>query len=140
VSLYAESDTARPSQHLEADEVHATGFTKQGTVGSEVVGLRRVIGRTGIERADARSVYELLRNTSGTELRAPLPGHPGCSVMVNGDRRRVLPFAVFNQLFPPEQADAFEVVQFVGRRAPTARSILAARGVCGMLMAWLRKP
>jgi len=140
VSLYPESDTARPSRPLEADEVHATGFTKQGTVTSEVVGVRRVIGRNGIERANARSVYELMRSTTGTELSAPIPGHRGCDVMVNGDRRRVLPFAVFNEMFAPEEAEAFEVVQYVGRSAPTERSVRASRGQCGTLMAWVRKP
>lgn len=137
VSLYDEADTSRRSRSLEVDQVHATGFTKQGTVQSEVVGVRRVIDRAGIERARAVTVYELLRKTKGIELGG---GQGGCTVMVNGDRRRVMSFAVFNQMFTPEEAEAFEVVQTVRMRAPTARTIRAARGMCGMLMAWLRKP
>jgi hypothetical protein len=139
VSLFAEADTSRRSPSLEAEQVHATGFTKQGTVTSEVVGVRRVIDRAGIERANAVTVYELLRNAKGIELGGLLRGVGGCNVMVNGDRRRVLAFAEFNQMFTPEEAEAFEVVQKLGLRAPTERTVRAERG-CRMLMAWLRKP
>jgi hypothetical protein len=139
VSLYGEADTSRRSPSLGADQVHATGFTKQGTVQSEVVGVRRVIDRAGIERAHAVTVYQLLRNAKGIELSGLSPGQGGCTVMVNGDRRRVMAFAVFNQMFTPEEAEAFEIVQKVGRRAPTARTVRAEKG-CRVLMAWLRKP
>ena len=139
VSLYGEADTSRRSPQIEADQVHATGFTKQGTVQSEVVGVRRVIDRAGIERARAVTVYELLRKTKGIELGGLSRGPGACTVTVNGDRRRVMPFATFNQMFTPEEAEAFEVVQKVGMRAPTARTVRAERG-CRVLMAWLRKP
>jgi hypothetical protein len=139
VSLYDEADTSRRSPSLDANQVHATGFTKQGTVQSEVVGVRRVIDRAGIERAHAVTVYELLRSTKGIELSGLSRGTGGCTVTVNGDRRRVMPFAVFNQMFTPEEAEAFEVVQKVGMRAPTVRTVRAEKG-CRVLMAWLRKP
>jgi hypothetical protein len=140
VSLYGEADTSRRSSSVQAEQVHATGYTKQGTVQREVVGVRHVIDRAGIEHARAVTVYELLRKTKGIELGAFSPGEGGCPVTVNGDRRRVMSFATFNQMFTPEEAEAFEVVQTFGLRAPTARTIRAAKGGCGMLMAWLRKP
>ncbi len=138
VTLERERDTTRANRVLEASEVHATGEAREGPIRTDVVGVRRIIDRSVIEHADAASVRELLLRTKGTDLGVPKPGGRGCSVMINGDRRRVLSFTEFDQLVGPNEAEALEVVS----RGESYFAVSPRRQAtgCGTLYAWLRKP
>jgi hypothetical protein len=150
VRLHAQRDTTPQGDGLDAREVHAIGMAIEGRMKTDVIGRRRVLehGFGGEEKSTRFG--SLLRRARGTELLVlptsagtyrPLAETVGGSrncpmlVMMNGDRREVLPFASFDELYDTSEVEAIEVF-------PRAASLPAAYRVqssgCGMLIVWFR--
>lgn len=79
VTLDPRKDATAAGHRLEAVDVHAAGEAQEGRIHTDVIGVRRIIDRSLIERADAASIGELLLRTKGTDLGVPKPGERGGS-------------------------------------------------------------
>ena len=149
VRLEAEGDTAK-RQLLEAREVRAVGLAIEGRMKSDVVGHRRIL-ESGVAAEETTGRFSmLLRRARGTELNVvpasggtyrPLAETAGgartcqMSVMLNGDRRQVLPFAAFDQLYGT--AD-LEVIEVFPRSASLPAAYQVPKAGCGMIVAWFK--
>jgi hypothetical protein len=141
----------------EAQTIQAKGFAIQGRMSTDVIGIRRVLGRSDIERAGVTRLAALLGRAPNTDLKI-LPasgasyrpysppnrsfGRRGASVpcsmpvMLNGDRRRVLPFDAADQLV---SVDDIETIEIFPRGSPPAAYAVSGSGWCGgLLVVWLR--
>lgn len=150
VRLDPDRDTTKRRDPLEARAVHAIGLAIEGRMKTDVIGRRRILEiGAGADESVGR-FGTLLYRARGTELRIvpvssgsyrPLAestgGRSNCSmlVMLNGDRRQVLPFAAFDDLYGT--AD-LEVVEVFPRSASLPSAYQVPRAGCGMLVVWFR--
>jgi hypothetical protein len=152
VRLGAEPDTARRSDQIEAHEVRAIGLVLDGRSKTDIIGRRRVLERHAVEAAGAATMGALMRRARNTELNVfpdrggtlrvlgrATGGSGSCSaaVMIQGDRRRVLGFATFEQMFTPGEVEAIEVFP---RGDLVPFSYRGAETRCGLLVVWFRNP
>ena len=151
VRLMAERDSAKRASSLDARELNVIGLAIEGRVRSDVIGHRRIIERPLIELDATHRFGPLMRRARNTELtvvpatggsfrigsQAGVGGRSSCQplVMVNGDRRRVLPFANFDQLYGTQELEALEIFPR-GTSIPNAYQVTGFR--CGIMVAWFK--
>jgi hypothetical protein len=151
VRLDPERDTSAAALHnVEARPVRAIGLVLEGRAKTDVVGRRRVLEHTEFERESVTGFGPLMRRARNTELTV-LPasggtfrvssGSPGRSsgcpvqVMVNGDRRRVLPFETFDRMFGIGDV---EVIEIFPMASSVPLSYQVPRAGCGLMVVWFR--
>ena len=152
VRLDPMGDTVTRQGVVTARTVRGTGLAIEGRAKNDILGLRRVIAHDDIGlNTEGMTVGAFMRRAENTDLNVvPVSGgsflvysrHGGgrrCSlqVMINGDRRRFLPFAAFDNLFGPSEIEAMEIFP-QGSRVPF--SYQPGRSSCGLLVAWLKNP
>jgi hypothetical protein len=150
VNLHPERDTVTHRGPVVARDVHAIGLALGGHAKTDIIGRRRIIESRAIDHETNTSFGGLLRRARNTELSMlPAsggtflayaqsgPGKCAMSVMVNGDRRRVLPFETFDRMYGTADVEAIEVF-------PRAASLPLPYQVpnvrCGMMVVWFRVP
>jgi hypothetical protein len=150
VRLQPEREALGATRHPAAREIHAIGLALDGHANTDIIGRRRIIERQMI---DSESVYHfgpLLGRVTNTDL-SVIPASAGSfrvfsqsaaggfrcpvQVMVNGDRRRVLPFDTFDQMFSARDVEAIEIFP-AGNSVPLVYQTV--RGNCGLLIVWFR--
>ena len=153
VRLGAQIDTTRHGDVLEAREVHAVGMAIEGRIKTDVIGRRRILEPgTAVEESTGR-FGAMLRRARGTELNIVPSGTAGsyrplaqtlggqsyCSmlVMLNGDRRQVLPFAAFDDLYGTSDV---EVIEVFPRSTSLPSQYQMPKGGCGMIVVWFKSP
>jgi len=150
VNLDPVRDTTTRKHSLEARAVHAIGLALEGRAKTDIVGRRMVLDSADLGGESVNRFGPLLHRVRNTELRV-LPasggafrvfgqspgGSFGClvQVMVNGDRRRVLPFDNFDQLFSVSDVEAIEIFP-VGSSVPLSYQV--PRAACGLMVVWFR--
>jgi hypothetical protein len=150
VRLMTDGDTTKKKEPLDAREVHAIGLAIEGRMRTDVLGRRRILESGAAEQEATGRFGTLLRRARSTELKVlpasggsfrPLAettsGSRNCQmlVMVNGDRRQVLPFAAFDQLYGT--AD-LEVMEIFPRSSSLPSAYQVPKPGCGMLVAWFK--
>ena len=150
VRLDAQRDTTTRGDGLDAREVHAIGMALEGRMKTDIIGRRRVLDHGFGGEEHSTRFGSLLRRARGTELLVlptsagsyrPLGetvgGSRNCSmlVMINGDRREVLPFAAFDELYSTGEVEAVEVFP---RAASLPSPYQVQRSGCGMLIVWFK--
>ena len=150
VRLQLAHDPLTPKHDLVAREVHAVGLAIEGRAKTDIIGRRRILERQMMDSESVNRFGPLMRRARNTDLTV-LPASGGsfrvfsqsagggsrCAmqVMVNGDRRRVLPFESFDQLFGTQDVEVIEIF-------PAASSIplpyQPPRGGCGLMIVWFR--
>lgn len=150
VRLMAARDSARRATSLDARELHVIGLAIEGRIKSDVIGHRRIVERSVVDQDETHRFGNLMRRARNTELKvtpttggsfwvnsqAP-NGRSNCSllVMVNGDRRKVLPFVNFDQLYGTQDIEILEVFPR-GSSIPSAYQVTGSR--CGLMVAWFK--
>jgi hypothetical protein len=162
VRLNPEHDTSTRWSAPEAQTVSAKGFAIQGRMHTDVIGTRRVLGRSAMERSGATGLATLLGRAHNTDLKI-LPTTGGsfrplnspnrsfgrraatCTlpVLLNGDRRRILPFEAADQLVSIGEIEAIEIFPRgflpAAYSVPPSASPAPSSGWCeGLLVVWLR--
>jgi len=151
VRLMPERDSlTRGPTALDARDVNAIGLAIEGRVKTDIIGRRRVVERAAVDADATHRFGPLMRRVRNTELtvvpasggsfRVQSQGSTGRSncpmlVMVNGDRRRVFPFATFDQLYGTQDIEAIEVFPRAGS-IPNSYQVPGSR--CGLLVAWFK--
>lgn len=149
VRLLSERDTTGQHHVVQADPVNAIGLAIEGRAKTDIVGRRRILDRHAIEGETVSHFGALMHRARNTELtvlparggtfavygRSGSGGRSCVQVMVNGDRRRVLPFETFDQLFGTHDVEAIEVFP-QGSSIPMSYQV--PRSPCGMLVVWFR--
>jgi hypothetical protein len=151
VRLGAERDTTRRNAEVVAADVRAIGLSLEGRVKTDIIGRRHVLDRRALEGQTVTTFGGLLRRARGTELNV-MPVSGGAfrpyaqsvsggrcpvTVMVNGDRRRLIAFDAFDRLFSTNEVETIEVFPR-GSSLPAAYQVADAR--CGILVVWFRVP
>jgi hypothetical protein len=150
VNLHPERDTVTHRGAVVAHDVHAIGLAFGGHAKTDIIGRRRIIDSRAIDHETNTSFGGLLRRARNTEL-SVLPASGGTflvygqsgpgkcvmSVMVNGDRRRVLPFETFDRMFGTADVEAIEVFPR-STSLPFPYQVPNAR--CGMMVVWFKVP
>jgi hypothetical protein len=151
VRLGAERDTTRHTRVAQADEVHSIGIVSQGRATTDLMRGRRVLFRESIERASPASLSALLRDAKGFNVvltSTPDGGYDagavgygngyGCPlpVLINGDRRRTIPFGEANQRYG---IDVVEAIELVPRASARLYGRLEDRWECGVLLIWVKQ-
>jgi hypothetical protein len=150
VRLDPERDTARTGHAPEARSVRAIALVLEGRAHTDVLGRRRVVEQEVFANESVSRFGQLLHRVRNTDLRV-LPASGGIfrvfaqstggsyncpvQVMVNGDRRRVLPFETFDQMYSPGDTEAIEIFP-MGSSVPLSYQV--PRAGCGMLVVWFR--
>jgi len=150
VRLLPEPATLPRQDLIEATEVRAVGFARDGRRSVDIIGGRRVIDRTAIERANGRPVGDILRLATGTNLTVT-PSAGGfshvatrtgsgrdlceASVMLNGDQTLTLSFNRFEELYHNSEPEAIEIV-LNGHAIPY--TFRRTDSDCTVLLIWLR--
>lgn len=150
VRLQPERDTLGSTHNPVAREIHAIGLALDGRAKTDIIGRRRIIERRMIDSESVDRFGPLLRRVTNTDL-SVIPGSAGSfrvfsqsagggsrcpiQVMVNGDRRRVLPFDAFDQLFSTRDVEAIEIFP-AGSSMPLIYQTI--RGNCGLMIVWFR--
>jgi hypothetical protein len=150
VNLQPERDTVTHRGPVVARDVHAIGLAFEGRTRTDIIGRRRIIESRAIDPETNSSFGGLLRRARNTELNVlPVsggtfrpyaqsgPGRCAMTVMVNGDRRRVLPFEEFDRLFGTADVEAIEVFPR-STSLPFPYQVPNVR--CGMMVAWFKAP
>ena len=150
VRLNAQRDSTKRGNVLDAREVNAVGTAIEGRVRTDVIGHRRIIEPGAAAEEGTGRLGALLRRARGTELNVvpagagsyrPLAqttaGRSNCSmlVMLNGDRRQVLPFESFDGLYGTSD---LEVVEVFPRSVSVPAAYQLPRAGCGMLVVWYK--
>ena len=150
VRLDPERDTTKRPDPLEAREVRAVGMALEGRMKVDVIGHRRILEPGVLADESVGRFGALLRRARGTELRIlpagagtyrPLAetmgGRSNCPmlVMMNGDRRQVLPFPAFDDLYGTRD---LEVIEVFPRSASTPAAYQVPKAGCGMLVVWFK--
>lgn len=149
VRLDPERDTTQAGAP-EARSVRAIALVLEGNAHTDVLGRRRVVEQQLVANESVNRFGQLLHRVRNTELRV-LPSTGGTfrvlsqssggsyncpvQVMVNGDRRRILPFETFDQMFSVGDAEAIEIFPMA---ASVPMTYQVARGGCGMMVVWFR--
>ena len=150
VRLDPQQDTTKTSDVLQAQPVRAMAVVAEGRAHTDVMGRRRVIEHKALERESVTGFGPLMRRARNTELRV-LPASGGSfrvfsqsaggsyscpmQVMVNGDRKRVLPFEVFDRMFSITEVEAIEIFP-MGSSVPLSYQL--PRAGCGLMVVWFR--
>jgi hypothetical protein len=150
VRLQPEHDTVRAKQAMIARPVNAIGLAIEGRAKTDIIGRRRILDRQMIDSESVARFGPLLRRARNTDLTV-VPSSGGtfrvfsqsggggfrCAmqVMVNGDRRRILPFESFDQLFGTQDVEVIEIFPS-GSSIPL--SYQAPRGNCGLMVVWFK--
>jgi hypothetical protein len=153
VRLGAQVDTTTHSDGLEAREVRAVGMAIEGRMKTDVIGRRRIIEPGPAAKESSGRFGALLRRARGTELNIVPSGSAGsfrplaqtvsgqtnCPmvVMLNGDRRQVLPFAAFDDLYGTSDV---EVIEVFPRSTSLPSPYQVPKGGCGMIVVWFKSP
>jgi hypothetical protein len=149
VRLEPEHDTTHRSDIVEARAVRAVGLAVEGRAHTDVVGRRRVLEHATFEKETVPRFGPLMRRARNTELTVvpatggtfTVYGRSGSGakcplqVMINGDRRRVLPFDAFDRMFSIDELEAIEIFPS-GSSLPLPYD--TDRAGCGMMIAWFR--
>lgn len=134
---------------VDAYQVNAIALALDGRSKTDVLGRRRILDRlTEIPEASNNRLGDLLRRSRGTDLRVTagsggsyLASGQGSNcpvdVMLNGDRRHIIPFATFNQMYNTDDLEVIEVFPRGGSSIPLSYQV--TRGECGLLIVWYRK-
>jgi hypothetical protein len=145
-------DTVTRAGKVLARTVHGSGLAIEGRVKTDVLGRRRVIAHNDIGvSTDGTTIGAVIRRAENTDLNVvPVSGgaylvysrYGGgrrctAQVMINGDRRRFLPFSAFDNLYGPSEIEAIEIFPDAGQ-APY--SYLPTRSPCALLVAWMKDP
>ena len=149
VRLDPERDSST-SHAVEARGVRAIGLALSGRAKTDVVGRRRVLEHTDFEHESVTGFGPLMRRARNTELTV-IPASAGTfrvssqspggsskcpvQVMVNGDRRRILPFDAFDRLF---SINDVEVIEIFPMPASIPLAYQTERSSCGLLVVWFR--
>jgi len=165
VRLRAARDTTPGRRVPTVDPIHATGLAIQGRMRTDVIGVRRILDRADLENTSETTLGALLRRASGTDLTmVPVSGGAfrpvtartliprsrnsvvsrtatQCSlpVILNGDRRRVLPFEAADELVGVDDVEVIEIFPR-GWPPPSAYSIPGGQWCGGVVVLWLRAP
>ena len=151
VRLDPEHDSSTATTRaVEARAVRAIGLALDGRAKTDVVGRRRVLEHSQFEHESVTGFGPLMRRARNTELNV-VPATGGTfrvlsqssggsfncpmQVMVNGDRRRVLPFDAFDRLFSIGDVEVIEIFP-MGSSVPLSYQI--QRAVCGLMVVWFR--
>ena len=148
VRLDPERDTSNRVAKVEARQVRAIGLALDGRARTDIVGRRRVLEHESFEKESVARFGTLMQRARNTELKV-LPASGGSfrvfaqseegsyscplQVMVNGDRRRILPFETFDALFGVADAETIEIFP-AGHSVPLSYQ---ADG-CGLMIVWFR--
>jgi len=125
VRLTADSGRVPPRQaRAIAKPIRATGLARKASETIDVIDDRLVLDRSEIERANASSIAETLREARETGL--VVEDTPGglhaiqrvsvqsqrcpVQVMINGDATLLISFVRFEQLYPHSEAEVIEIV------------------------------
>jgi hypothetical protein len=152
VRLDPERDTTKSKKDvIEARAVRAIGLVIEGRAHTDIVGRRRVLEHRDFENESSTRFGTLMRRARNTDLKV-LPasggsfrvfaqssgGRFGCpmQVMVNGDRRRVLPFETFDQMFGVSDAETIEIFP-MGSSIPLSYQVVP-RATCGLMVVWFK--
>jgi len=150
VRLDPEGDTTKTDQVVEARAVRAIGLVIEGRARTDVVGRRRILEHRSFAKESVTGFGPLMRRARNTELNVvPVRGGSfrvfsqssggsfSCSmhVMVNGDRRRVLPFETFDQMFSTADVEAIEIFPLA---SAVPLSYQVPRAGCGLMVVWFR--
>ena len=148
VRLMPERETTpRRDGTFQAYEVKAIALSLDGGAKTDVLGRRRILDNLAGAPESNNRLGDLIRRSRGAELRVT-PGSAGqyavegettrcaVAVMLNGDRRHIIPFATFDQMYP---TDDLEVVEVFPRGASIPFSYQVNRSECGLLIVWYRK-
>jgi hypothetical protein len=131
--------------------VRAVGLSLEGRLKTDIVGMRRVITPNDIGvSTEVISTGALMRRAENTDLQV-VPtwggmfavGSQGASggrtcpaqVMINGDRRRFMPFTTFDRMHGASDIEAIEIFPYSGR---VPFSYQPPRAGCGLLVVWLK--
>jgi len=150
VRLDPERDTTQAGGVPEARSVRAIALVIEGRTHTDVLGRRRVVGHEVFANESVSRFGQLMHRVRNTELRV-LPASGGTfrvfsqstggpfncpvQVMVNGDRRRVLAFETFDQMYSLGDTEAIEIFP-VGSSVPLSYQV--PRADCGMMVVWFR--
>lgn len=151
VRLDPERDTTRSKNDaVEAHAVRAIGLVIEGRAHTDIIGRRRVLEHSDFEKESSPRFGQLMRRARNTELKV-LPasggsfrvfaqssgGRSNCpmQVMINGDRRRVLPFEIFDQMFGVGDAETIEIFP-LGVSIPLSYQV--PRATCGLMVVWFK--
>ena len=148
VRLVPERDTVRKRDGLfQAYEVNAIAMSIDGRMKTDVLGRRRILDQLADASESNNRLGDLIRRSRGTTLRVT-PSSGGAylvtgeqsrcqvMVMVNGDRRHMVPFGTFDQMYSTSELEVIEVFAR-GTSIPLSYQVTNAR--CGLLIAWFRK-
>jgi hypothetical protein len=150
VRLDPERDTTHAGSSPEARPVRAIALVLEGRAHTDVLGRRRVVEHAVFANESVSRFGQLMHRVRNTELRVlPAPegtfrvfaqssgGSYNCpvQVMVNGDRRRVLPFETFDQLYSLGDTEAIEIFP-LGSSVPLSYQVSGAG--CGVMVVWFR--
>jgi hypothetical protein len=150
IRLDPEHDTTKANKVVEARPVRAIGLVTEGRAHTDIIGRRRILEHGTFEHEAVSRFGPLMRRARNTELTV-IPATGGTfrvfseaaggmgrcplQVMVNGDRRRVLPFENFDQLFSLDEAEAIEIFP-MGSSVPLSYQV--PRQGCGLMVVWFR--
>jgi hypothetical protein len=151
VRLVPERDSVgrRRDGMIDAYQVNAIALSLEGRSKTDVLGRRRILDRLSeIPEGNNNRFGDLLRRSRGTDLRL-MSGSGGTylasgelthcpvDVMLNGDRRHIMPFARFDQMYNTDDIEVIEVFPRGGSSIPLSYQV--NRGQCGLLIVWYRK-
>ncbi len=153
VRLDPQGDTTAQRDAVTAYPVRAIGLALDGRAKTDIIGVRRVLAPPALaSAADVPTMGAFLRRAENTDLIVTPAsggtfrvftrgrgGGTGCAaqVMVNGDRRRIFPFATYDDLFGTGNVEAIEIFP-QGSSVPLAYQ--PPRSACGLLVVWLKNP
>ena len=152
VSLDPLRDTTPAAEPLVARQVRAIGLALEGRTKTDVIGSRRILIPGDLGDAGVTTLGTLMRRATNTDLNV-VPARGGtfavyargsgggysCSpaVIINGDRRQVMPFVTVDGLYRPEDVEVLEIfVHSVSVPFPYD----VTRGGCGIMVMWLKNP
>lgn len=150
VSLDPVRDSTKAPDPLEARSMRAIGFALEGRVKTDVLGSRRVLIPGDLERTGVTTMGTLMHRARNTDMNV-IPARNGTfyvsaqrrgtrascqpAVMVNGDRRRVLPFSDIDALY---RASDVEVLEIFTRGPTVPFPYVVPPGACGLMVLWLK--
>jgi hypothetical protein len=151
VRLAPERDSVvrRRDGMIDAYQVNAIALALEGRSKTDVLGRRRILDNLNeIPEGSNSRLGDLLRRSRGTDLRIRSGGGgtylasgeaSNCpvDVMLNGDRRHIIPFATFDQMYNTDNLEVIEVFPRGGMSIPLSYQV--SRGQCGLLIVWYRK-
>jgi len=151
VRLLPERDSIgrRHDGMVDAYQVNAIALALDGRSKTDVVGRRRILDKLNeIPEGTNHRLGDLIRRSRGTDLRVTsgsggsylvsgLGSKCPVDVMLNGDRRHIIPFATFDQMYNTADLEVVEVFPRGGSSIPLSYQV--TRGQCGLLIVWYRK-